>query len=122
MFSSMVVHETNPPLYFVLGWLWARVFGTGEVGLRSLSALIGTAVIPIAYLCGRELVSRRAGLVAAALVALSPFMIWYSQEAREYMLLAALCGAVAAVLRAGLARSPRAATSRCGRCSRRSRS
>jgi mannosyltransferase len=93
MVSSMVVHETNPPLYFVLGWLWARVFGTGEVGLRSLSALVGTAVIPIAYLCGRELVSRRAGLVAAAFAALSPFMIWYSQEAREYMLLAALCGA-----------------------------
>jgi mannosyltransferase len=92
MVSSMVVHETNPPLYFVVGWLWARVFGTGEVGLRSLSALVGTAVIPIAYLCGRELVSRRAGLVAAAFAALSPFMIWYSQEAREYMLLAALCG------------------------------
>ena len=93
MLNSMVVHETNPPLYFVLGWLWAHVFGTGEVGLRSLSALAGTAVIPIAYLCGRELVSRRAGLVAAALTALSPFMIWYSQEAREYMLLALLCGA-----------------------------
>jgi mannosyltransferase len=93
MVSSMVVHETNPPLYFALGWLWARVFGTGEVGLRSLSALVGTAVIPIAYLCGRELVSRRAGLVAAAFAALSPFMIWYSQEAREYMLLVALSGA-----------------------------
>jgi mannosyltransferase len=93
MVSSMIVHETNPPLYFALGWVWARVFGTGEVGLRSLSALAGTAVIPIAYLCGRELVSRRAGLVAAALAALSPFLIWYSQEAREYMLLAALCGA-----------------------------
>ena len=92
MVSQMILHETNPPLYFVLGWLWARVFGTGEVGLRSLSALIGTAVIPIAYLCGRELVSRRAGLVAAALAAVSPFLIWYSQEAREYMLLTALCG------------------------------
>ena len=92
MVSQMILHETNPPLYFVLGWLWARVFGTGEVGLRSLSALIGTAVIPIAYLCGRELVSRRAGLVAAALAALSPFLIWYSQEAREYMLLTAMCG------------------------------
>ena len=92
MWSSMVGVETNPPLYFVTGWLWARVFGTGEVGLRSLSALIGTAVIPIAYLCGRELVSRRAGLVAAALAAVSPFLIWYSQEAREYMLLTALSG------------------------------
>jgi hypothetical protein len=85
--------EGNPPLYFVVGWGWARLFGTGEAGLRSLSALAGTAVIPITYLCGRELVSRRAGLVAAALAAVSPFMIWYSQEAREYMLLAALSGA-----------------------------
>ena len=93
MLSSMVGHETNPPLYFVLGWIWVRLFGAGEVGLRSLSALAGTALIPIIYLCGRELVSRRAGTVAAALVALSPFMIWYSQEAREYMLLATLCGA-----------------------------
>ena len=93
MLTSMFEHETNPPLYFLLGWLWAHVFGTSEAALRSLSALAGVAVIVLAYLCGRELVSRAAGLVAAALVALSPFMIWYSQEAREYMLLAALCGA-----------------------------
>jgi mannosyltransferase len=86
------VNETTPPLYFVLAWLWAKVFGTSEAGLRSLSALLGTAAIPIAYLCGRELVSRVAGLVAAGLAALSPFMIWYSQEARSYMLFAVLCG------------------------------
>jgi hypothetical protein len=62
------------------------------VGLRSLSALLGTLAIPIAYLCGRELVSRAAGLVAAALATVSPFMIWYSQEARSYMLFTVLCG------------------------------
>jgi mannosyltransferase len=84
--------ETTPPLYFVLAWVWAKVFGTGEVGLRSLSALLGCGVILITYLCARELVSRAAGLVAAAFAAVSPFMIWYSQEARSYMLLAALCG------------------------------
>jgi hypothetical protein len=84
--------EGNPPLYFILGWGWAKVFGTGAAGLRSLSAVAGTALIPVTYLCGRELVSRRAGLVAAALAAVNPFLIWYSQEAREYMLLALLCG------------------------------
>jgi mannosyltransferase len=93
MLSSWSANEPNPPLYFLIAWPWAKLFGTGEAGLRSLSALLGTAVIPITYLCGRELVSRRAGLFAAALAALSPFMIWYSQEAREYMLLAALTGA-----------------------------
>lgn len=84
--------ESTPPLYFVLAWLWTKIWGTGEVGLRSLSAIAGIALIPIAYLCGRELVSRWAGIVAAALTAVSPFMIWYSQEARAYMLLAALSG------------------------------
>jgi 4-amino-4-deoxy-L-arabinose transferase-like glycosyltransferase len=93
MVSSMVSHESNPPLYFFLGWAWAKVFGTGAVGLRTLSALCGTALIAVIYLCGRQLVASRTGLVAAALTAVSPFMIWYSQEAREYMLLALLCGA-----------------------------
>jgi uncharacterized membrane protein len=93
MLSSMVAVETAPPLYFVLGWIWAHLFGVGEVALRSFSALAGTALIPLAYLCGRELVSRRAGLLVAAFVAVNPFMIWYSQEAREYMLVAALCAA-----------------------------
>ena len=46
---------------------------------------------------------RRAGLVAAAFAAVNPFMIWYSQEAREYMLLVVLCSRLAAVLRPRLA-------------------
>lgn len=93
MLSSFNTVETAPPLYFVLGWAWAHVFGDGAFALRSLSALAGTALVPLAYLCGRELVSSRAGLLAAAFVAVNPFMVWYSQEAREYMLLAAFCGA-----------------------------
>ena len=77
----------------MIAWPWAKVFGTGAVGLRSLSALLGVAVVPLIYLCGRELVTRRAGLMAAAFAAVNPFLIWYSQEAREYSLLLALCAA-----------------------------
>ena len=40
--------ESAPPLYYVLGWLWVQVAGTGEFGLRSLSALAGIATVPIA--------------------------------------------------------------------------
>jgi 4-amino-4-deoxy-L-arabinose transferase-like glycosyltransferase len=91
---NVVLHvETTPPLYFVLIWAWGHVLGTGEVALRSLSTLAGVAVVPIAYLCGCELASRRAGVIAAAFVAVNPFLIWYSQEARAYMLLVALSGA-----------------------------
>ncbi len=85
--------ETTPPLYFVVVWGWAKLFGTGEPALRALSALAGVALVPLAYLAARELGSRRAGVLAAALVTVNPFMIWYSQEARAYMLLAALSAA-----------------------------
>jgi hypothetical protein len=93
MLSAWSSSEWNPPLYLLLAWPWAHIFGTGEAGLRSLSAIFGIALIPVLYACGSELVSRRAGLVAALLVAVNPFMVWYSQEAREYMLLALLSGA-----------------------------
>jgi 4-amino-4-deoxy-L-arabinose transferase-like glycosyltransferase len=85
--------ETTPPLYFVLIWGWAKLFGTSEIALRSISTLAGIALVPIAFLSARELGSRWAGVLAAAFVAVSPYLIWYSQEARAYMLLVALTGA-----------------------------
>jgi mannosyltransferase len=87
MLHEVKVSESNPPLYYVLAWGWARALGTGEVGLRSLSALFGAAIVPVGYLIGRELAGRRAGLIAAALLAVNPMLIWYSQEARSYALL-----------------------------------
>jgi 4-amino-4-deoxy-L-arabinose transferase-like glycosyltransferase len=93
MINTVVHVETTPPLYFVLIWAWAHIFGNGELALRSVSLLAGIALVPISYLAGRDLVSPRAGVVSAALVTFNPFLIWYSQEARAYMLLAALCGA-----------------------------
>ncbi len=80
------VNERSPPLYYVLAWLWSRVFGTGEIGLRSMSAVFGCLTVPAAFLAAREVSSARAGLVASALVALNPYLVWYSQEARSYAL------------------------------------
>jgi 4-amino-4-deoxy-L-arabinose transferase-like glycosyltransferase len=86
--------EAAPPLYFVVAWAWGKVFGLGEVGLRSLSALFGIATVPVAWALGRRLApaGRReaVGLLAAALAATSPFLIWFSQEARPYALLTLL--------------------------------
>jgi 4-amino-4-deoxy-L-arabinose transferase-like glycosyltransferase len=91
MLKAVKHSESNPPLYYVLAWGWAKVLGTGEIGLRSLSALFGLATVPVAYAIGTELSSRRAGLIAAALVALNPMLIWYSQEARSYAVLVFFC-------------------------------
>ena len=57
-FGSMLSHlsssESAPPLYYVLAWIWTKVFGTGPVAFRTLSALAGTITIPLVWACGRE--------------------------------------------------------------------
>jgi mannosyltransferase len=105
-----VVHtENTPPLWYVLEWGVARVLGTGEVALRLLSAFAGLATVPVAWTIGRELSGRRAtAIAAAALVAVNPLFVWYSQEARAYglfVLTAAL--AMLCFLRARAEPSPR---------------
>jgi 4-amino-4-deoxy-L-arabinose transferase-like glycosyltransferase len=82
--------ESAPPFYYVLAWLWTQMTGTGEFGLRALSALAGVATVPVAFWLGAELHQRRTGIAAAALVAVNPMLIWYSQEARAYALFALL--------------------------------
>jgi mannosyltransferase len=89
--------ESTPPLYYVLSWAWIRLVPSTEVGIRALPALCGVALVPVTYLIARELAPRRAATIAAALVACNPFLVWYSQEARAYSLLA-LLSAIALVL------------------------
>ena len=83
---SVVHTENTPPLWYVLEWAITRVLGTGAVALRLLSALAGVATVPVAWAIGRELSSRRAAVACAALVAVNPLFVWYSQEARAYAL------------------------------------
>src|SRR5207237_5315547 len=47
---AVVQSERSPPLYYLLAWAWAQLFGTAEVGLRSLSARAGVLTVPAAYL------------------------------------------------------------------------
>jgi uncharacterized membrane protein len=105
MLSGVSHTESTPPLYYVLAWLWAKLFGTTEAGLRSLSALFGTIAAPVAWRAAREWFSPAAGLIAAALVAVNPFFVWYSQEARSYALLV-LTAALSLLFLARALRSP----------------
>src|SRR5262249_43508985 len=66
---------------------WLTKGFDGTEGLRLVSLLAGLASVPLTYLVGVETVGRRAALVGAALIALSPFQIFYSTEARAYELL-----------------------------------
>lgn len=88
--STIPDSERTPPLYYLLAWGWTQIFGGGEVGLRSLSVLFGTAMIPTAAIVARRFGVGRVGVIAAAFVAFNPFLVYYSQEGRAYALLGLL--------------------------------
>jgi mannosyltransferase len=92
MVQAVVDTENTPPLSYILTHFSTKALSADEVGLRLVSALAGTATIVIAFWGGRELAGRRAGVIAAALVAVNPMLFWFSQEARAYALLVLLSG------------------------------
>ena len=75
--------EITPPLYFVLSWLTTQIGHSPEL-VRAPSIVAGTLTIPAIYRLGLRTVGRPAAVLAAALTTLSPFMIYYSAEARGY--------------------------------------
>jgi uncharacterized membrane protein len=89
---NLMRESTHPPLYFVLTHFWLKLFGSqsGLVSLwlaRALTALLGVLGIPaiyaLAYLLFR---SRLTSILAAALMAVSPYGIYLAQETRHYTL------------------------------------
>ncbi len=91
---NLVTQDTHPPLYFVLAYLWMKLFPSdgGLVSLfaaRSLPAIIGAASIPCVYVLGKVAFrSPLVGHLAAAMMAVSPYGIFLAQEARHYSLAA----------------------------------
>ncbi|MGD8855668.1 MAG: glycosyltransferase family 39 protein [Chloroflexota bacterium] len=82
--------DIHPPLYYLLLHGWRGLAGETEFALRALSALTGVALVAVAYALGRQLAGPGAAVSGALLVALNPALIYYSQEARMYELLAFL--------------------------------
>ncbi|MBW4518512.1 MAG: glycosyltransferase family 39 protein [Scytolyngbya sp. HA4215-MV1] len=80
--------DGHPPLFHVLEMLWLKWFGNSVSVLRSLSAFLSALALPCMYwLCLELFESPLAGLIGAALLAISPFHVIYAQEARPYSLL-----------------------------------
>jgi 4-amino-4-deoxy-L-arabinose transferase-like glycosyltransferase len=77
--------DKHPPLYYLLLRGWTFRFGGGDFAVRSLGAIIGALAVLPTYGIGRHLGGRKAAALAALLMALNPFLVWYSQEARMFM-------------------------------------
>lgn len=88
--GDVVTRDTTPPTYFLLLAAWRSIVGDSIYALRFLSAAFGVLAVPLMFALGRRLFSPLVGALAALLVAVSPFHIFYAQELRNYSLFVAL--------------------------------
>ncbi len=93
--------DIHPPLYYVLLKAWFAVVGISPVRARLLSVLLGLLALRAMWGLAHRLAPRPVAVLATALLAISPFHIYYSQEVRMYALLLLLTlGSVVAFLQA----------------------
>ncbi len=80
--------DIHPPLYYILLHVWTRLFGASEFALRSLSALTGVGVVVLIWLLTKYLWGRTTAFIAGLFAASHPFLVYYAQEVRMYILVA----------------------------------
>lgn len=87
--QNVETHDLHPPLYFVLLHFAVLALGVSEFALRVLSTFANLLTLALLYPLTRTIAGRRrvpVGLLTVLFAALSPFYVWYSQEARPYAL------------------------------------
>ena len=84
---TMIINDVHPPLYYWSVKLFASFFNYSVLGIRMFSAVFGVLGVWAIYLFTKELFDRRTALWAALIIAISPFAVQYSQEARMYVML-----------------------------------
>ncbi len=94
---AVIIADVHPPFYYWLLKGWSLVGGTGPISLRLFSVLFGVATIILAFIAMRQWFSKSwvPALLGALVIAINPFLVIYSQEARMYTLLGALLLAAA---------------------------
>ena len=78
--------DFHPPFYHIILRAWILMFGSSEIVVRMPSVIFGVATVFVTYLIGKKLFEEKTALIAATLLSTGPLHIYYSQEARMYML------------------------------------
>ena len=82
--------DIHPPFYYLILHLWTLIFGPSAVSVRLFSMGVGALSVPLMFLVARRLFGPRTALVAALILSVAPFHVYYSQEARMYALVTLL--------------------------------
>lgn len=78
--------DFHPVGYFLMLWPVVHQFGTNEIATRLISVIFGVFSVWLVFLIARQFFNRRIGLFASLLLAFNPLHIYYSTEARMYVL------------------------------------
>lgn len=91
-------NDVHPPLYYWLLQGWSALFGTTEIGLRSMSVFFAVIAIIFAFLLVRKWFGRKTAWLSLALMIFTPFFVRYAQEMRMYTMVAAIVFAATYVM------------------------
>ena len=86
LYNVIMAGEQMPPLYFYSLYFLFKIFGYTTLVARVYSAIVGIVSVFSIYLLGKEMINKKAGLFAALLLSVNSFHLYYSQDARPYML------------------------------------
>ena len=78
--AALAAGHSTPPFYLLTVWAAAKLLGSQEWALRSLSCAFGIGTLLVFWLLVRRLTTRPVALLALAMVAISPIMVYYSKE------------------------------------------
>lgn len=81
---SRTARDVHPPFYYLTSKIWVSVFGSSIFSIRFLSLLFSIGIIYFAYKIVEILINKKAAFWTGILLAFSPFMIRFGQEARMY--------------------------------------
>lgn len=87
VYQSIMAGEQMPPIYFYSIYFFLKLFGYTSFVARLFSILTGVLSLYAIYLLGKEMIDRKAGLMASGILCLNMYHLFYSQEARPYGLL-----------------------------------
>lgn len=80
----------NAPLYWIILHFWIKFFGISEFSLRFPSLIFSFSSCILIFMLGKELFNKKVALFASIFMGLSPFHLWYAQEARDYSMVLCL--------------------------------
>lgn len=85
---SFVASDVHVPLYLLLLHFWVSLFGNSIAVARTLSLLFYLLTLPVLYKLAYESSNKAAAMLTVTIFSLSPFIMWYTSEARMYTLFA----------------------------------